>query len=155
MAHITSRVACGLVVSFLSMACGGGSGSSGSTGPAPAGPNETGEPNELASILHGSWAGTLFGESYGGQVTQTLELRENGECDWADVHYGVEHTGWTWALSGTDSMPDWDQPWLLQLRDVPNGDAVTIRIVLIDQQAFTVREWNEGKDSLLEMLRQP
>jgi hypothetical protein len=144
--------------------CGGGSGGShGSACPTPDGTCESGggtqpsAPMDFSAQLIGTWEGAMFGDSYG-QARHTIQFRADGSCDWTDKHdsyYGPEKFGWSWSISGADSRPDWDEPWLIQLRPGP-GDPMrpfTIRVVLMDYEGLTIRDWVEGKDVLFEMVR--
>jgi hypothetical protein len=146
--------------------CGGsgGGGAGYESSPTPDGTCASGggappeAPMDFSAKLVGSWQGALFADSYN-QIRHTIQFRADGSCDWTDKHdsyYGPEKFGWSWSVSGAHSYPDWDDPWLIQLRPGP-GDPMqpfTLRVVLMDYAGFTIRSWNEGgKDVLFDMVR--
>ena len=103
-------------------------------------------------MLVGHWNGQML-EDYG---EEDARFYADGSCEWThkysssydQVEQVDTYTGWLWSTSGADQLPDFEAPWILQLRagpmatapdygSGPNLSGETARIVGIDSQGFT------------------
>jgi hypothetical protein len=160
------RDACVLALAFAMAVGTAACGSSGSGGGAPGngptqGPGFGAAAEDYSSMLYGHFDGEWAADDHVIDVT----FFEDGTCDWFvknwmsfyDNEAESQHTGWTWSVSGADSMPSISAPWLLRL--TPDADdplqhyPMSRRIVAIDAAGFTVIVHVDKADEFKEMQR--